>query len=162
MIAPAVTFVQVVVAIHIAAAVVAFGVTFAYPIVLTYGRRLDPRALPWFHRVQHRLGTRLITPGLLVVVVAGVYLASKEHQWGEFYVQWGLGVAIVLGALGGAFFAPREKKAAELAQRDVDAAGTGEVTFGSDYESLAKQVGAVGALASLLILTTVFIMELRL
>ena len=43
-------------------------------------------------------------------------------MWSDFYVQWGLGVIIVIGGLGGAFFAPRERKLAELAERDIAAA----------------------------------------
>jgi hypothetical protein len=97
-----------------------------------------------------------------VIVVAGVYLAAKEHAWSEFFVQWGIGASIALGALGGAFFSPREKKAAELAQRDVDAAGGGEVAFGPEYEKVARQLAAGGAFGSLLVLATVVIMELRL
>ena len=81
-------------------------------------------------------------PFLGLALLAGIYLASKLHAWSDFYVQWGLGVIIVLGALGGAFFAPRERKLAELAERDVAAAGDGEVTFSEEYQALRRQVVA--------------------
>src|SRR5436309_278173 len=110
MLISAVAFWQVILAVHIAAVVVGFGVTFAYPLIIALGTRLDPRALPWFHQIQVRVGQRLISPGLLVILLAGIYLASKLHQWGQFYVQWGLGVTILLGALGGLFYAPSERK----------------------------------------------------
>ena len=38
----------------------------------------------------------------MVVVAAGVFLASDGHHWSEFFVQWGLGVALVIGGLVGA------------------------------------------------------------
>jgi hypothetical protein len=155
-------FWQVVLAIHVAAVVIAFGVTFAYPIFGAVGTRMDPRAMPWFHRMQHLIGQRLINPGLLVVLVAGIYLASKLHQWSQFYVQWGLGAAIVIGALEGAFFSPRDKKLAELAERDVAAAPMGgEVKWSAEYLSLVKQVATVGALTDLLILVTIYLMTIR-
>lgn len=161
MLVTAVAFWQIVLAIHIAAVVVAFGVTFAYPVINALATRMDPRAMPWYHRTQVILGTRLITPGLAVVLIAGIYLASKLHQWSFFFVQWGLAVTIVLGALGGLFFAPSERKLAELADRDVKAAGDGEVKWGADYQALERRVALVGAISSLLILITIYVMTVQ-
>ena len=101
MLAPAVLFVQVILALHILAVVAAFGVLFAYPIFLTIGARLDPGAMPWFHRMQQAVSRWLIGPGLLLVVIFGVILASKYHAWHAFYVQWGIGAAVVMGGAGG-------------------------------------------------------------
>jgi hypothetical protein len=161
MLLTAVAFWQIVLAIHIAAVVVAFGVTFAYPIMGAVGSRMDPRAMPWFHRMQDLVGKRLVTPGLAVVLIAGIYLASKLHQWHAFYVQWGLGAAIVLGALGGLFFSPTERKLAELAAQDVKAAGAGEVSWSAEYLALERRAAVVGALASLLVLITVYVMTVQ-
>jgi Predicted integral membrane protein (DUF2269) len=154
----AVAFFEVVLAIHIMAAVVAFGVTFAYPIIFAVIEKADPRALAAMHRAERAVGQRLITPGLGVVLLAGIYLASKLHEWSAFYVQWGLGVAIVLGALGGMFFAPTEKRLAELADRDVEAASGGQVTLSAEYQALSRRLALMGALASLLVLVTIYLM----
>ncbi len=149
---------EVVLAVHIMAAVVAFGVTFAYPIIFAVVEKADPRALPALHRAQLAVGRRLIQPGLVVVLIAGIYLASKLHEWSAFYVQWGLGAVIVIGALGGLFFSPRERRMIELADRDIAAAGDGEVTLGEDYRATATRVAQVGALSSVLILATIYFM----
>jgi hypothetical protein len=154
----AVAFFEVVLALHIMAAVVAFGVTFAYPIIFAVVEKADRRALPALHRAERAVGQRLITPGLGVVLIAGIYLASKLHEWSAFYVQWGLGAAIVLGALGGMFFAPTERRLAELADRDVAAAGDGEITMSAEYNALAKRLAQVGAASSLLVLVTIYFM----
>jgi hypothetical protein len=154
----AVSFYTFMLFVHIAAVMIAFGVTFAYPLVFTVGRRMDPRAMPWFHAVQAQIDRRLIMPGLAVVLIAGIYLASKLHVWSAFYVQWGLGVAIALGALGGMFFTPRELRLSELAARDVAAAGDGEVVFSEEYEALSRQVGLVAISSSLIIVLTVLFM----
>ena len=161
MLVPAVAFSQVVLAIHIAAVVVAFGVTFAYPLIIALGTRLDPRALPWFHQLQVKLGQRLISPGLLVILLAGIYLASKLHQWGQFYVQWGLAVSIVLGALGGLFYSPHERKLGELAERDVKAAGDREVRLSEEYFAVRRryEIGAWGG--PLLVLITIYLMTVQ-
>ena len=119
---PAVTFYTFVLAVHIAAIVIAFGVTFAYPVMYAVGVRSEPRSMPGVHRIQDVVGKRVISPFLGLALLAGIYLASKLHVWSDFYIQWGLGAIIVLGALGGAFFAPRERRLAELAERDIAAA----------------------------------------
>ncbi len=155
---PAVVFFEVVLAVHIMAAIVAFGVTFAYPIIFAIVEKADPRALPALHRAEVAVGQRLITPGLGIVLIAGIYLTSKLHEWSAFYVQWGLGAAIVLGALAGMFFAPIEKRLVELADRDVRAAGDGEVSLSAEYRAQSKRLAIVGALSSLLVLVTVYFM----
>jgi hypothetical protein len=154
----AVTFFQVVLAVHIMAVVVAFGVTFAYPIIFAVVERADPRALPAIHRAELAVGQRLINPGLGVVVIAGIYLTSKLHEWSAFYVQWGLGAAVVLGGLGGLFFMPTERRLIELSDRDVKAAGDGDVTLSPDYQATSKRLATVGALSSVLVLVTVYFM----
>jgi hypothetical protein len=151
----------VILALHIVAVVVAFGVTFAYPVIFAVGARMDPRALPWFHRVQVQIARRLINPGLLVVVLAGIYLASKLHQWHAFYVQWGIGVALVLGGISGAFMIPRTIKAAELAQSDVERAGGGEVSWSPEYEALTRQLGIAGSVMGLLVVVTIYLMTVQ-
>ena len=163
MLIPAVTFYTFVLAVHIAAIVIAFGVTFAYPVMYAVGIRSEPRSMPGIHRIQDTVGKFVISPFIGLALLAGIYLASKLHAWSDFYVQWGLGAIIVLGGLGGAFFAPRERKLAELAERDIAAAdqsspGERNVVFGAEYKALRKQVLTVGLAANVLILLTIYFM----
>ena len=53
--APAVTFYTFALAIHIAAVVIAFGVTFAYPVMYAVGIRSEARAMPGVHRIASLL-----------------------------------------------------------------------------------------------------------
>jgi uncharacterized membrane protein len=149
---------QLVLAVHIMAVVATFGVLFAYPLFLSVGRRLDPRGLPFFHRAQRTIIQRLINPGLLLVLIAGIYLAADAHAFSKFYVQWGFIAVVVLGGITGGYLAPQEAKLAELAERDL-AAGD---TLGSEYDGLSHQVNAVSALASVLVLATILVMTARL
>ena len=154
----AVTFYTFVLAAHIASIVIAFGVTFAYPVMYAVGLKKEPRAMPGFHRIQDSVGKFVISPFLALALLCGIYLASKLEVWSDFYVQWGLAVIIVLGALGGAFFAPRERKLGELAERDVAASGNGEVRFSAEYLALRRQVSIVGYVAAALVLLTIYFM----
>jgi uncharacterized membrane protein len=154
----AVFFYDVVKALHVAAAIVAFGVVFAYPVITPFIRRHNPAAMPALHATQAHLGKVLITPGMVVLLGAGIYLASDRHYWDQTWVTVPLVLLIVLFGLGGAFFSPRERKLAELAQRDVDASQGGEVKFSDEYETLANQWAAVGGLAGVLVLVAVFFM----
>ncbi|HEY2571611.1 MAG TPA: hypothetical protein VGI27_09055 [Solirubrobacteraceae bacterium] len=160
MLIPAVTFYTFVLAVHIAAIVIAFGVTFAYPVMYAVGIRAEPRSMPGLHRIQDSVGKFVISPFIGLALLAGIYLASKLHTWSDFYVQWGLVVIVLLGALGGAFFAPRERRLAELAERDVAAADpqASDFAFGGEYKALRKQVLTVGLVANLLILLTIYFM----
>ena len=114
--------------------------------------------LPWLYRTMQRFGRFLVNPGLLVVVLAGVYLASHLHQWKAFYVQWGIGAAIVIGAVEGAFMIPREGRLAKVADRDLAAADGGVVTWSDEYNSTFRQLSLGGVILNLLVIATVFIM----
>jgi len=154
----AVTFYTFALAIHIATIVIAFGVTFAYPVMYAVGIGREPRSMPGVHRIQDSVGKFVISPFLGLALLAGIYLASKLETWSDFYVQWGLGVIVVLGALGGAFFAPNERKLADLAERDVKAAGEGPVTFSPEYAALRSRVLRVNVLGCVLVLLTIYFM----
>jgi hypothetical protein len=152
----ALTVYTAVLAVHIMFVVIAFGVLFAYPLISMFGRRMDPSGLPWFHRMQRQIGRALISPGLLFVILAGLYLASKDHAFKLFYVQWGIGVAIVLGGLVGGYLGPRQGKLATLAERDLASGSGGKL--GKEYRALSLEVEIVGGVACLLVLVTILLM----
>jgi hypothetical protein len=150
---------EVVLALHIIAVVFAFGATFAYPVLLGAVAKADPRALPAIYRALHAISQRVIMPGLAAVMVFGIYLASHLQLWSSFFVQWGLGVAIVIGAVEGAYLGPREQRLIEVADRDVAAVGAGgTVTFSPEHDSLVRRIGGIGALMDLLVVLTIYFM----
>jgi hypothetical protein len=157
----AATFYDFVLTLHILAVVIAFGATFAYPVFLAAITKADPRALPSLYRAFHAVSQRVIMPGLALVVICGIYLASKLHVWSDFFVQWGIGVAIVIGAIEGMYLGPRERRLVEAADRDLAAAGDGPLTSGPEHQALARNIGAVGALMDLLVILTIFFMVAR-
>lgn len=159
--APAVTFYDVVLAVHIMAIVVAFGVTFAYPIMFAVAGKRDPRSLPLMHRISYTVERILVNPGLLLVLLAGIYLASKGHHWSDFFVQWGLAAVVVIGAIVGVVTIPASKRAEQLAERDIQASGDGAVELSAEYQAVVRRLSTVGSLLSLLVLVTILFMAIK-
>jgi hypothetical protein len=149
---------EFVMALHVVAVVAAFGVTFAYPIMFAAAARSDPRSLPLLYRLEYTTERWLINPGLFVVLVAGIFLASDGHHWSEFFVQWGLGVVVVIGAVVGSIMMPAAKRAEQAAERDLAAAGDGPLLLSEESQRLARRLAVVGTLLSLLVVVTVFVM----
>jgi uncharacterized membrane protein len=150
----AITFYNVVLAVHIMAVVTAFGVTFAYPIFVPWLRRTHPTAMPAIHDSRDRIGKLLISPGMAVILLAGIYLASKADAWSESWVSVPLVILVLIGAMGGMFFSPNERKLGELARRDLAEGGT----LSAEYDALFTRVAAVGLANIGLVLAAIFFM----
>jgi uncharacterized membrane protein len=158
----AVTFYDVVLFLHITAVVLAFGPTFAYPVFLAVAERTDPRALPAVGRgivTWDRIALLL----LVVLLAAGLYLVADSPAWGlgDFYISWGLLVVIIIGGLSGAYFTPKTKRLVELAERDIAAAGDGEIQLSAEFQALNRQLGQVGTFAGILIILTIYVMTAK-
>jgi uncharacterized membrane protein len=105
------------------------------------------------------MGQKLITLSASVLLVAGIYLgAAGPYDFGDTFVSIGIVIIVALLGMGGAFFAPRERKAAEIAERDIAAAAGSEVKLSSEYEAVAQQLRIGGIIASVLVLLAVFLM----
>jgi uncharacterized membrane protein len=161
MLVPAASAYEYVLALHIIAVVVAFGWTFTLPVVYTVAARMDPRGLPLLHRIEYTIFRLILNPALVVILGAGIFLASDGHHWSEFFVQWGLGVVIVIGALGGAILMPSSKRAEEAAGRELEGWSGGEFEPGEEYRGAVRRLNIVGSGASLLVLVTIVIMAVK-
>ena len=145
---------NVVLFVHILAVVVGFGVIFTYPLLDAYARRTHVVDLVALHRFQVFLTSRLIQPALLVVLVAGIYLATDRWSLGDPWTSATFAILIVIGGLAGAVIAPTEKKLLALAQRELkDGQAPSEA-----YEREAIKLARFGGLAALLVVVAVFLM----
>jgi uncharacterized membrane protein len=153
----ALTFYSVVLSVHIMAVVVAFGVSFAYPAFIPWARRAHPEAMPVIHELSGRLGRLVMSPAMVLVLAAGIYLASDADAWSESWVSVPLLILIVIGGLGGMVFAPSERKLAELATRDL--AGGGELS--AEYDALLRRVAFFGYVTMALVLIAIFFMAAK-
>jgi hypothetical protein len=157
----ATSFYDFVLAVHIMAVVFAFGATLAYPVLLGTITKADSRALPALYKALHAISTRVIMPGLTVVLIAGIYLASDAKLWSEFFVQWGLGVVVVIGAVEGMFLSPNEKRLCQVADRDLAASGEGAFAPSAEHDALVRRIGGVGALMDGFVLLTILFMAIK-
>jgi uncharacterized membrane protein len=149
-----VTSYLVVQAVHVMAVVAAYGLPMAYPMLLPYLRRRHPRSMPGVHDVQYRLNQRLTGPGTVIILAAGVYMASKHSLWGEVWVTVPVAIMAVIVLVGGGVVVPASKRMAELSRADVDAG----VTWSSEYDRVWGRYLAAEILLGVLVLVAVFFM----
>src|SRR3954454_9778646 len=95
-----VRFYDVVLWIHITAVVAAFGALFAYPIFLAVNARAPITQRAHFHRQQIAFSKGLTGPAIVVVLLAGVYLASDAHLWSKAWVTIPFVLLLVIAGLG--------------------------------------------------------------
>ena len=164
MLVPAVAFSNFILAVHILGAVIGFGVVFAFPVLFGIARRTEPSVIPWLLRARKSVGRYLVNPGLAVVVLAGIYLATDEHQWSHFYVGWGIVAAFALGAIEGSYVIRSAGALADMAERDLAATavpGGGRrtsATWSAEYGALQRRFAAAGNLMALIVVVTEFLM----
>ena len=153
----AILFYDVGLAVHIASIVLAFGVTFAYPLLMPYIHDRRPDAMPVVHEASERIGRFLIAPAGVLALISGAYMASDRDLFDQTWVIVPLFILILLLAAGALFFGPTEKHMAEVAERDL--AGDGKL--GPEYEALFRRLALVGAVANVLVLTAIFFMAAK-
>ena len=150
----AIAFYDIVLTVHILAVVVAFGVVFAYPVIDTFVQRSGPGDLAALHRLHVAIATRVVTPAMTVVLLAGLYLALDRWSLGDPWISATFAILIVLFGLTGAVLTPGDRRLAELAERDARA-GQGP---SADYQRVANRINALGGLALLLVIVAIFLM----
>ena len=158
---PATSAYEIVLAVHVMAVVIAFGWTFTLPVVFAVASRRDPRSLPVLHRIEYTVSRVILNPTLLVVLGAGIYMASDGHHWSEFFVQWGIGAVVVIGALVGSVLIPAAKRAEEAARADLEGFSGGEFQPGEAYRVATRRLNVIGSAASLLVLLTILFMVIK-
>lgn len=153
----AATLYDFVLAVHILAVVIAFGVVFAYPVIDTQLKRAHPTDLDSLHRLHLVLHRSVITPAMVVVLLAGLYLALDRFSLGDPWISATFAILVVLFGLVGAVLTPADRRLAELAERDAKAS-TGPST---DYEAEARRAALFGSIALLLVVVAIVLMSTK-
>jgi len=153
----AIAFYDIVLTVHILAVVIAFGVVFAYPVIDAQIRRASPHDLAGLHRLHLSLARGVITPAMVVVLVAGLYLALDRYSLGDPWISATLTILIVLFGLTGAILTPADRRLVELAERDAQAGGGPS----EQYTQEARKADIVGAAALLLVIVAIFLMTAK-
>jgi uncharacterized membrane protein len=143
--------------IHILAVVLAFGPTFGYGFFYSVIPQF-PGAAPALIEGQKKVDRYLVAPGLIVVLIAGVYLMEKGNWEGsEGFIIIGLIAIVALLGLQHAFFRPQSQKARELAERDLKSGDT----LSDEFNAVSERLSKVGALAGLIVVVTIFLMTVK-
>jgi uncharacterized membrane protein len=144
--------------LHILAVVLAFGPTFGYGFFVAAAEGNSPRSVPTVLRGVQMVDRFLVQPGLIVLLLAGIYLlADGPWEAGDAFISIGFLAIIVLFGLSHGFFRPQTAKALELAERDLKAGDT----LSDEYGAISKKLENVGKLAGLIVVVTIFFMAYK-
>jgi uncharacterized membrane protein len=144
--------------IHVLAVVLTFGPTFAYGIFIGVAERTAPASVPTVLRGIQTTDRYLVRPGLIVVLLAGIYLLIDGHiSAGESWVSVGFVAIVILFGMVHGFFKPNVERALELAERDLAASDT----LGDEYAAVSKKLENGGKIAGLIVAITIFFMVVQ-
>jgi hypothetical protein len=143
--------------LHILAVVLAFGPTFGYALFFSVVPQF-PRATPAILAGIQKTDRYLVNPGMIVLLLAGLYLLS-DGPWktSDAFIGVGFLAIIALFGLQHGFFQPKVKQARALAERDLKA---GDV-LSEEFTALSARIGQVGTIAGLIVVVTVFFMAYK-
>jgi uncharacterized membrane protein len=145
--------------IHITAAIVGLGVTFAEGLTYPVAMRMDPRHLPYKHRLQLAINVFLALPALVVVLATGLYqVAELDYQLGDFWLSGTMTIVVVLALMLIAYFIPEDRRLQAMVERDIAASGSGEVAISPEYRRRVGIEAAAGTFADLLVIAAVYLM----
>jgi len=145
--------------LHILAVVLAFGPTFGYGILFSVLPD-HPRSTPAVIAGIQKIDRYLVSPGLVVVLLAGVYLMiASDDVWdgSEAFITVGFVAIIALFGLQHGFFRPQTAKAKELAERDLQKGDE----FSPEFEAISERLSNVGKIAGLIVVVTIFFMSYK-
>jgi hypothetical protein len=148
--------------LHITAAVVGLGATFAEAVFFPVAMSMGPQYLPLVHKLQLTINRYLANPALLLVLLTGIYqVTDGDWEFGSFWISATFAIVLVLGGLLGGFFIPTDKKLLPMVEAEIAAAGDGPVVLSAEYQQRAKAEGIAGTIAGVLVIVAIFLMVVK-
>jgi uncharacterized membrane protein len=143
--------------LHILAVVLAFGPTFGYAFFFSVTPQF-PRATPAILVGVQKVDRYLVNPGMIVLLLAGLYLLS-DGPWeaSDVFISVGFLAIIVLFGLQHGFFQPQVRKARALAEHDLESGDE----LGPEFMAVSQRLSQVGSVAGLIVVVTVFFMAYK-
>jgi len=143
--------------LHILAVVLTFGPTFGYAFFFSVTPQ-HPRATPAILAGIQRVDRYLVNPGMIVLLLAGIYLLiDGPWETSDAFIGVGFLAIIVLFGLQHGFFQPKVRQAKELAERDLKSGDE----LGEEFMALSERISKVGTLAGLIVVITIFFMAYK-
>lgn len=101
--------------VHIVCAVIwVGGAVYAQLLALRVSRSPDPSELPRLARNIDFIGSRVFAPAAVLLFLAGVGMTLDAWSFGQTWIAVSVALWVVSVVTGGAYLAPRVKRAAEL------------------------------------------------
>lgn len=146
--------------VHITAVVVGFGATFAESVMFPVALKMNPRHLPYVHRLQLTLNQFFALPALVLVLGTGIYqvLDVEIYDFGQLWIDGTLGIVIVIAVLLLAFFIPSDRKLLPMIEQEIANAGDGDFTPSHEYQREARKQGIAGPITGLLLVAAIYMM----
>lgn len=145
--------------IHISAAIVGLGVTFAEAFTYPVALRLGPRHLPYKHSLQLAINQFLALPALVVVLATGLYQVDEAgFELGQFWLSGTMTIVVVLVLMLAVYFIPEDRRLQRMIENEIESAGSGEVTPSDQYRRRVHWEAAMGTVADLLVIAAVYLM----
>ncbi|MEO7664897.1 MAG: DUF2269 family protein [Candidatus Limnocylindrales bacterium] len=152
--------------LHIGGAIVAFGPTFAFPLIGAMGGR-EPMHANFATRVSDRISHRMTLPlavvqgitGVLLIIATGRNLADRSNWW------LGIGIFLYAMALSFSIFVqtPRVAKVIEMTSTPPPPPATGSAPTGPPPALMAavRTVQQGGMILTVLIVSIIVLMVLK-
>jgi uncharacterized membrane protein len=141
--------------IHITAALIGFGATFAEAVTFPVAMKLDKRHLPYVHQLQLFINQRLATPALVVILLTGFYQVSEGNwSFGDAWISLTFLIVIILGGMLGAYFVPTDRKLFAQVTKELESGGE----LSQDYLAAVRREGVMGTITGILIIIALFLM----
>ena len=145
--------------LHITAVMVGFGATFAESVMFPVAMRLNPRHLPYVHRLQLTINQFFALPALVIVIATGFYQVSEANwELGDFWLSATLAIVIVIAVLNIFYFIPSDRRLGPMVEGELAAAGDGEITLSKEYQRGAMRQGIAGTITGVLLVLAVLLM----
>ena len=160
-----VTLYQVSVALHVAVAVIAFGPTYAYPLIQKGAEKVSPRNVPFALRTIHTIDSKMVNPIAVVVGLTGIY-QWIDGNWDIGRDQWlAVGFGLYLASFALALYVFRGsvmESAAREAESCIAAAGpSGEVVLSDEYRRIMRVPDMAGPVLGIAVLVIVYMMVVK-
>lgn len=153
------------VAVHVMAAIVAFGPLFAFPLFIAVAERRDPLSLPVVLRAVNRTERAIVVPATALVGLTGVYAAiDGPFQFDQD--EWmTIGFVLYLLVFGLLVFLvePLRAQAADEAERFLDGASDDDhdVELSERYRARMRLPNALMPAFWVVLLFVVYLMEVK-
>jgi uncharacterized membrane protein len=120
---------------------------------------VDPRHLPFKHRVQLAINITLVLPALVVLLVTGIYQADEiGFELDQFWLTGAMAIVGVLALMVLAYFIPEDRRLGRMIDAEIAAAGGGDVEVSDRYTRRVKFQSLMGVIADLLVIATIWLM----